>query len=179
MYGGLEYTWRDLDVPFLQQLPPPVFGFAKQTADWYEQLGRAYVFWTPHEWLALRAEYQYERIKRDEDFTFGIKKSETHKVPLGFDIFCDFGLSLSATTTYFDQDGDFELTFPGNFVSGDQDFWLVDASISYRLPKRYGFISVGASNLFDRKFNFEDTDPDSPSIRPERQLFVRATISFP
>ena len=30
-----------------------------------EYLGRAYLFWTPHRWLALRAEYLFERLKSE------------------------------------------------------------------------------------------------------------------
>ena len=37
---------------------------------------------------------------------------------------------------------------------------LTDVAINYRLPKRYGFITVGATNLFDREFEFFDTDTE-------------------
>ncbi|MCK4789449.1 MAG: TonB-dependent receptor [Desulfobacteraceae bacterium] len=65
------------------------------------------------------------------------------------------------------------------FEPGEDDFWVVDASISYRLPKRYGFITVGATNLFDEEFKHFDTDVDNPRIQPDRFFFVRATLAFP
>ena len=61
----------------------------------------------------------------------------------------------------------------------DRDtFWLVDASIGYRLPKRYGLISVEAKNLFDKNFRFQDMDPGNPLIVPERLIVIRFTLSL-
>ena len=67
----------------------------------------------------------------------------------------------------------------GEFTSGKDDFWLVDAAINYRFPKRYGFITVGATNLFDRSFNFVDTDIYNPLIQPARFVFCRITLALP
>ena len=58
------------------------------------------------------------------------------------------------------------------------DFWLVDASIGYRLPKRRGIVSIGVANLFDEQFNFVDTDPFNPRVYPERLVFGRFTLAF-
>jgi outer membrane receptor protein involved in Fe transport len=81
--------------------------------------------------------------------------------------------------TYYDQEGTFERqTVPGVLEDGDDQFWLFDAAISYRLPKRYGFITVGARNLFDKEFNYADTDPDNPAIIPDRMFFARITLSI-
>jgi outer membrane receptor protein involved in Fe transport len=82
------------------------------------------------------------------------------------------------TTTYNHQDGDF-LALSGDSRSGEDSFWLVDAAISYRLPKRYGIITAGVRNLFDEEFNYFDRDPDNPSIMPDRIFFVTATFAIP
>ena len=63
--------------------------------------------------------------------------------------------------------------------SGSDDFWTVDAAINYRLPKRYGFITVGATNLFDKKFKYFEVDRDNPRIQPDRTLFVKLTLALP
>ena len=101
--------------------------------------------------------------------------------PCGIGFFHPSGLSTSLTTTYWDQDGMFadflDPTLPGR--SGRDAFWTVDAAISYRLPKRYGFISVGATNLFDEEFNFFEVDFDNPTIQPTRAVFARVTLAFP
>ena len=102
----------------------------------------------------------------------------THRVPLGISFFHPSGLSAAVRTTYFNQSGKFEL-LRGNIQSGSDDFWTVDAGINYRLPQRYGFITVGATNLFDKKFKYFDTDFNNPSIRPNRMFFTRITLALP
>jgi hypothetical protein len=181
-YGGVEYSYRDLNTPGIKIPPPPAEPVPQlDSFDWKEYLGRAYLNWTPHEWLALRAEYQYEKFNRDSEWTFGIKEVKTHRVPLGMGFYHPFGLSAYVQATYYDQSGDFNRVFEPSFTvfeSGDDQFWLADATISYRLPQRYGFISVGAKNLFDKSFRYYDTNPVNPAIQPDRMFFARVTLSY-
>src|SRR5437870_139395 len=172
IFGGVELSKRDLKVPFLN------LAGSSEDVDWKERLVRTYLFWTPHPWLALRGEYQYERNSRDNQLTDGIRSMNTHRVPLGISFFHPSGLSASLSTTYFNHADKFEL-LTGNIRSGNDDFWTVDAGINYRLPQRYGFITVGATNLFDKKFKFFDTDFNNPSIRPNRMFFTRITLALP
>jgi tetratricopeptide (TPR) repeat protein len=179
IYGGAEFSYRDLDTPATDENGNNI------EADWSEYLGRAYLFWTPHEWLALRAEYQYERYKRDKELTDGIKKLDMHRVPLGITFFHPTGLGVSLNGTYVYQDGKFEKIAGGGgtFEEGDGDFVLVDAAINYRLPKRYGFLTLGVTNLFDEDFEYFDADfdvnPNSPEIQPDRVFFGKITLALP
>jgi len=172
IFGGLEFSYRDLETPLTN-----VSGTA-DIFDWDEYLARAYLYWTPHKWFALRAEYQFERYERDRGFTDGIRTLDTQRVPLGINFFHPSGLGASLQVTYNHQDGDFEID-RGVFRSGKDDFWLVDTAINYRLPKRYGFITVGIKNLFDQEFNYYETDLNNPSIQPDRVVFGRITLAFP
>jgi hypothetical protein len=135
--------------------------------------------WTPHPWLALRAQYIFERFKRDEQFPEGLTELNSHRVPLGISVFFPSGLSTSVTVTYFNQDGDFTGAAATNFRSGRDQFWTVDAAINYRLPKRWGFIMVGATNLGGTEFKFFDVDLNNASIHPVRTLFARITLAWP
>jgi outer membrane receptor protein involved in Fe transport len=182
VYGGVEFSKRDLEVPFIGLPPPPAPPVPlQQEADWEEYLARAYLYWTPHEWLALRAEYQYEKFERAPEFTYGIKDVKTHRFPLGINFFHPSGLSAGLQATYHDQEGDFErLDAPlGTFEPGKDDFWVVDAAVSYRLPKRRGVITAGVTNLFDEEFEFADTDINNPGVQPESVFFVKATFALP
>jgi outer membrane receptor protein involved in Fe transport len=89
-------------------------------------------------------------------------------------------LIVRLKATFFDQKGDFEplAAPPGVFEPGEDDFWLFDATVSYRLPKRHGIITAGATNLFDKSFMYFDINPLNPEIQPERMLFVRLTLPF-
>jgi hypothetical protein len=106
------------------------------------------------------------------------KELDTHRVPVGISFFHPSGLSASLKATYFNQDGTFVLN-DESVRSGRDDFWTVDAGINYRLPKRYGFITIGATNLFDKAFNFFDRDLNNPSIQPDRTFFARVTLALP
>jgi hypothetical protein len=179
IFGGLEFSKRDLSVPFLDFTVNPASPPTRE-ADWDEALGRAYLFWTPHPWLALRAEYLYEELTRDRQFPAGVRTADTHRVPLGISLFHPSGLSASLTATYFNQDGKF-----GGFIAGvpirhgSDDFWTTDVAINYRLPQRYGFITFGATNLFDEHFDFFDRDLRNASIQPARTFFGRVTLALP
>ena len=67
----------------------------------------------------------------------------------------------------------------GTFISGEDSFWVVDTAVSYRLPKRYGFFTVGVSNLFDEEFQYYDTDRDNPRLQPGRFFYAKLTLAFP
>lgn len=178
LFGGVEVSKRDLKVPFLDLSDPD--NPRRGEVDWDEYLGRAYLFWTPHKWLGLRAEYAVERIERDARLSAGPRKMDTHSVPLGIKFFHPSGLSAFLTATYTKQDGEFEGFVDHTLVrSASETFWLVDAAIGYRLPKRYGFITVGVSNLFDKEFRFFDIDFDNARIQPVRTVFGRVTLAFP
>jgi tetratricopeptide (TPR) repeat protein len=183
IYAGAEYAKRDLDIPW-RSIEYDEFGNViadkVRRGDGNEYLGRTYLFWTPHPSLAFSAEYQYERFKNDEElaYTSSYKEVETHRVPLGIKFFHPRGLSASLKATYVNQDGDFTRQF-AYFESGADDFWVVDAAISYRLKKRYGFVTVGATNLFDEHFKYQETDRRNPIVQPDRFTFVKVTLAFP
>jgi hypothetical protein len=58
-------------------------------------------------------------------------------------------------------------------------FWIVDPAIHYRLPERYGFLTVGATNVLNKKFEFFDTDNNNPRIQPKRTVFFKITLAIP
>jgi Tfp pilus assembly protein PilF len=174
IYGGAEFTYRNLNVPFLD----PTGNL--ENSNWDEYLARAYLFWTPHKWLALSAEYLYENLERDEGFADGSEDVDTHWVPLGINFFHPSGVSASLKGTYINQDGSFERKDDvGVFNDGDDNFWLVDAAISYRFPKRYGFLTIGATNLTDEDFEYFDSDRDNPRFQPDRVFFGKVTLALP
>jgi hypothetical protein len=194
LFSGVEGTRRDLTVPFFAPLalvdpdapPDPTTDPTREvrrTADWKEYLARAYAFWTPHTSVALRAEYFFERLIRGGQLVGGARSVNTHRVPLGAALFHRSGLGASATATYFNQSGSFGEPLVGVLPrSGSDQFWLVDAALSWRLPRRHGFFSVGATNVIDRDFSlFENTGIDiiNPTVRPGRVAYARVTLVGP
>lgn len=172
--GGIELSGRDLEVPFTDSSSANI----TRESDWQESMTRVYLFWTPHPMWAGSIEYLYERFERDLVYTGdgNFHDLKTHRFPLGVSFFHPSGFSCQIKTTYIDQDGDI-----GNrqgLESAEDQFWIVDAFISYRLPRRLGKITLEARNLFDQDIHFQDTDPAYPDIYPEQLLLTRLTLSF-
>jgi outer membrane receptor protein involved in Fe transport len=174
VYGGAEFSRRDMDVPFINE------NLEVQEVGWEENLFRIYLYWAPHKLLAVTGEYWYEDLARGsehvgpEEFT----KIETHRLSLGTNFFHPSGFGAGLKATYIDQEGDFGNPLDETLVSGSDQFWVVDAAISYRLPKRRGLITLGVKNLLDEAFMFQDTDPANPLIYPERLIFSKFTLAF-
>jgi hypothetical protein len=182
IFGGVEFSKRDLSIPFRSQVFDAFGNLISDTVergDGREYLGRTYLFWTPHSWLALSAEYQRERFKNETGVAFFFKDVTTQRVPLGLRFFHPSGLGLSFRTTYVNQDGDFKQRITSSFESGNDHFWLVDAALTYRLPNRYGFFAIGATNLFNQHFRYQETDRGNASIVPTRGFLARLTLALP
>jgi tetratricopeptide (TPR) repeat protein len=177
VYGGVEYSEREMEIPY-QFSPPPSPEIRE--ADWEERVGRAYLYWTPLSWLTAGGEYQYERNERGD---FGgpelVTSLTTHNFVPSINLFHPSGFTSRLRLTYTDQKGTFGSPVVGvPNVQGDDAFWVVGVSIGYRLPERYGLISLEARNLFDEQFNYQDMDQASPRIYPERLIFGRITLAF-
>jgi tetratricopeptide (TPR) repeat protein len=179
LFGGAEYYYRNLSSPY--NVTNDDNSFDLRDAKWEENIFRAYLFWTPHEWVSLTAEYLLEDFDRTTDNAAGARELKTRSAPLGVNFFHPTGFSASVKGTYIDQDGDFERQGTGGtFEDADDDFFLVDAALGYRLPKRYGRLTAGVRNLFDTEgFKYFDTDEDNPRIQPDRTFFIQLTLAFP
>ena len=177
LFGGVEVSRRDTVVPWT--CANPVCGaLGDRTAQWDERVYSAYAFWSPHPRWALRADYLFERFDRDPAFTGGTaRKLDSQRLQLGMRYFQPNGFSAGLTTTYRQQQGEFGDNTV--FQAGKENFWTTDVSVSYRLPERRGFVSLGVSNLFDKQFRYLDTDIASPTIQPRRMVFAKLTIVLP
>jgi tetratricopeptide (TPR) repeat protein len=175
LFAGVEVSKREGEFKAVDIITDPN-NPSTSTFNTGELVMRGYVFWTPHPWVALRAEYMNERFTKDiPDDRFELT---THRVPLGVSFFHPLGISTTVTATYWNQYGRFN-RFSGAVEAGDDQFWTVDAAIGYRLPRRYGFITFGVANLFDQDFKFFDRDAQNPTIQPTRTIFGKVTLAFP
>jgi tetratricopeptide (TPR) repeat protein len=193
LFSGTEFSRRDLKAP--QSLVSPIAELKREKAS--EYLGRAYLLWAPHPWLALSAEYQYEQFRNDDPNPVHFKKLDTHRVPATLRFFHPSGFSASFRATYFNQSGVFARQGQiANLTSGQDDFLVFDAALNYRLPRRYGIITIGAANLFDKHFKYQsssslaattgiptigtlDFGSANATVQPSRTVFARFTLAFP
>jgi hypothetical protein len=180
LIGG-EATWRKVSVPILFFRAND---YNLEKAD--EQTHRAYVHWLPIPELALNLEFVYDKYNTDngKDLTnvFGFpEKAVTYSVPLGARYFHPSGFFAGAGVTYVNQD----VNRADGLPEGNDDFFYLDASIGYRLPKRFGIVSFSVTNLLDQNFHYQDDSyrefQDQPSIGPyfpERLFFGRITLNW-
>jgi hypothetical protein len=171
LYTGFELSQRELEVPI---------GLPTRFFDHEEQFARVYLYWTPLDWLALRTEYQFERLEHDpEAFSSpaALAKSETHRLPLEFRVFLSSGFFARTRATYINQRGRF-VDAMRTVVPGSDAFWTVDALLGYRFPKRFGLATLEVRNLFNETFQFQDTDPENSAISRDRVVSIRLTVSF-
>ncbi len=174
LFAGAEFSYRDLSIPVLGVAPP----FPITNIDATEKHGRAYLYWTPHPRFAMGPEYQYEQFNNPDNLAlFGIVKVDTHRVGFGLNFFHPSGFLARLRPMYVAQRGDFFFN-DGVSRAGDSEFFVFDASLGYRLPKRLGLIKIEARNLFDESFRFQDTDPMNPQITPGRFILGAFTLSF-
>ena len=103
-----------------------------------------------------------------------------------YDIPGSFLIRQQLRFRFGDQEGSFELRqWPFGFAPGQTDFWVLDAALRYRLPRRFGFISVGVNNATDEEFSYLATESILPSnartlsLRPGRVYYARVVLAFP
>ena len=131
----------------------------------------------------MSAEYQREDINSGDVPLYAATVLHTRRLPIQLHYFATSGLTVGLRASRVAQAGRFDLglTPPGArplTEPGSDRFWVFDTSLSYRLPKRHGMLSLAVANLLNQKFRFQDTDPENPSFMPERMVSLRATIAF-
>jgi tetratricopeptide (TPR) repeat protein len=176
LFAGAEISKRDLRLVRFNPPNPSRISFR-----WNEHIDRAYLYWTPHQWIAATGEYQYERIEKPSPATVIILNSETemetHRILLGLGFYHPSGLSAWLKSTYIDQCVKF-IDSQATSIQGKDSFAVLDGAISYRLPQRHGMITFGAKNIFNKSFRFQDVDARNPSLYPARMIYSRLTLAF-
>jgi tetratricopeptide (TPR) repeat protein len=177
VFGGVEYSERDLTIPQLLLEDGVTWTLSEKPGN--ERMARAYLFGAVHPWLTLGAEYGYEDFELDPELFFSFSRVKTHRLPLSARLFHPSGFGAFVSATYLKQEGDFRPAAEFAFVPGERSFWVVDAALRYRLPRRYGFLVAGVNNLTDETSTYEATDSRNLGIRPGRVVYARVVLAVP
>jgi len=179
---GFETVYAEHE-PILIGLEPPSFLQVTKSLDWTELNARAYLNWVLNYQYTMAIEYQYEDYDRDDDINFtgteAFTSLTTHRIPISLNYFNSNGVSAKVKASYIDQQGDY---LDGQIIKGleaiSDNFWVLDAEISYKLKNQKGIISLIAKNLTNEDFAFQDTDPANPRILPDRYALIRYQFRF-
>ena len=181
LFVGWEASHRETKRAVADPLAPP--GLQIQTITLGERVQRGYLYWTPSDRLGFSATLEHGHyISPPINGTplFNYSDLTIERLPIELRYFAPTGLVLGFRTSHIRDRGTFLAnTLMGNvLVPGGDRFWLVDAFVGYRLPNRRGLLSLNADNLLDRRFRFQDVDPEDSSLIPERLISFRFTLSF-
>ncbi len=185
LYSGIEVSGRELKFPTLQTT-------AGQTSTVFtrnrERLYRAYIYWIPHDQIVVSSEFRWELMKRDAEtgpaFTISNRPTSinTKSIPLKIRFFHLSGLFGGVQGTFVWQKIGKSPT--STFSQNKENFFLVDASIGFRFPKRRGIFSLEVKNIFDKNFLFQELvgpfalAPTNPLYIPDRTVIAKLTIAL-
>ena len=148
-----------------------------------EQIGRAYLYWTPQETLVLNAEYRREDFSRPIDTTqinFIVPyEVTTQYLPLSIAYYHAGGVFSRWTSTHVQQEVNFGLLTD----EGRSDFWLSGITAGYRMAKYRGLINLRIDNLFNKDFKFQSVNFGAGTALPlayppKRQIALELRLWF-
>ena len=186
LFGGLEAFRRDLDVPIGTLDVPEFYEIERDRENYYS----AYLYGLPsHRW-AVAASWLYESFEVKEGILSQLfipkpARLRTISLPVYVRYFDPSGFFAEVGVTYVNQHVQF--LDPQSFTispTQSEEFTLVDVGLGYRLPKRWGILSLEARNLFDKEFRFQDyafqagDQTINPRFIPERTIFGQLVINF-
>lgn len=177
-FGG-EISFRNLDVPKISSTDDVI------EEEQNEDLHRFYVSWLPVPELALGCGYTYEHRALDVPPSTFTRPKEllTEQVPLSVAYFTKDGLFVKLRGRFIHQEIERYLTEDAPPDKDTDDFFLTDASVGYRLPKRYGILSVVVTNIFDTTFDYYGADFQNGlakelTLQPERQVMLKFNVNI-
>jgi len=150
-----------------------------------ERAQRAYLYWLPASEISVTARYEHGRYSSEPVPFLGYSHMNTDRLPIEVRYFARSGFTVGARTTLVEQSGQFQTALQGDspfdpppMAYGEDSFVLLDAFVGYRLPNRRGLLALTVDNVLDEAFQFQDVEPNNPSLFPERVLSLRFTLAF-
>lgn len=185
LYLGGEATRRRLEEPasIFDDNGVETVEFEKRD----EHFHHAYLYWTPNPSWAFKAELAYDRYTSVQGTATESdnlpEKVVTISAPLGLTYFHPCGFFAGVTGTYVDQEVRRDASSTQG--QGEDSFFLVDAMLGYRFPKRFGLVSLSFKNLFGTRLRFQDDsyrefrdEPATGPYFPERFISARIKLNF-
>ena len=144
-----------------------------------EEAAQAYLYWTATDSISVSLEVRGSRFRQHESNPQAIN---TILAPLSVRYFDRRGFFAVAGVEYVSQSVT-DRAGDGSDAENWADAWLVDAAIGYRLPGRYGILSLELNNLLNQEFHWQDdsfrsSEQQNRRFLPERSALVRLNFAF-
>lgn len=197
LHAGTSLVFRKLETEIgvidTSAFPPSQ---SIQGLDYSDRYASLWLNWTASRQWVLGVDYIYNNYDMDKGVPSasstilapdGIINLTTHELATSLKHFFAKGFVGELTATYYDQTGEFVDESGTMKERGKDSGTITDLSLSYRLPKRKGSVSIGVKNIFDNDLNYEDRssyDTDAPltaspsSFVGERVLYGTVSVGF-
>ena len=175
VYVGAEVVRRSLNIPI------------SSDGEWIggdEDRYRSYLYWTPDLRWAVSSEVRFDRFSANEaPFPAWV---DTLSVPVALTYFSPSGLFAGVGTTFVHQAVKQRDALGDELADRQNQFFLLNTQIGYRLPLRLGLISFQCNNLLNQHFNylddsFRESGSQNPKVSPylpERTFFATVTLQY-
>jgi hypothetical protein len=60
----------------------------------------------------------------------------------------------------------------------DDEAWILDAAVDFKLPRRHGLVTVGVLNAGDDFIDLVETDVFNPRFASRRMAYFKVRISY-
>jgi predicted Zn-dependent protease len=188
-FVGVSWLYRDLSIPEAScPAPDPFAGCSGQPGSVlfnrmsHDNLASLYVNMVMGKYVSGSIDFTLD--KRSFDTTtispLGLfqDRFDTKKLRPQVRVFLPIGFFASVTGTRYDQQVDqFDDLTSSARMPQTAEFWLVDAAVGWRLPRRIGSISLEGTNLLDHQFNFYQQTIQE-NVIPARRVLLRGDFAF-
>jgi tetratricopeptide (TPR) repeat protein len=190
-FMGASWLRRNLDVPeAFCASPDPFSGCAGQQATFVDSRtsdddwGTAYVSGALTTWMTATLGYDY--YQRDFNTTEMTStggwqdRVETQRLRPEVRFFTPNGIFVRLAGARYDQNVDQRDAFDAavaTLSTVNSQFWIMDAAVGYRFPKRWGSFVIDGRNVFNEKFLFYDRLIQEQVV-PARQVTARLEITY-
>ncbi len=138
-----------------------------------ENIAKTYFYQVLTDEAVATIDYQWTGFSRDQDDDQDMD-TQVNKIASGLRYFSPRGWFAYTTGTWREQDREGN----GRRFDGNNDFWLFDAGLGYRLPKRHGSIVLQVNNIFDQNFIYDQSLGLEQYVRPDVSAALVASVNF-
>ncbi|MCU7840077.1 MAG: TonB-dependent receptor [Candidatus Thiodiazotropha sp. (ex Troendleina suluensis)] len=172
--AGLEFSKRDLST-----IPDTLTTVEE---DQHELSHKGYLYWQIDSHFKLSSEISYETFERE--FIDGVgdldrpASLDTTSFKLSGGYFHSNGFFADLAAIHVNQEIE-QVQFTTGTTTDSDSFWVANAELGYRLPKRLGLLNLQIKNLFDQTFDYQSIlpgtgTPENSPYYPERTVYLTA-----